>query len=296
MPQYSHLHPSVIKQMELSPSERINWMMKPRWLGYPRAKEVLDKLEDLLVYPRQERMPNMALIGKSNNGKTKLVKHFAQQHLPEENTGGESIIAPVLYCQAPPNPNESSFYSSILSSMYERVPTSSTHAQRTRLIEVLSAVQLKVLIIDELHNILAGSSVKQQQFLNMIKYLSNELQISIVGCGTADLLNAMSTDPQIQNRFTPEILPTWKPGSSFRQLLKSFECTLPLHKPSNLHEQQVSSKILAMSEGTIGEVSTLLNLAAKWAIHKNLECIDVSVLNNCGYTSPDDRNKVAMMI
>jgi len=130
----------------------------------------------------------------------------------------------------------------------------------------------------------------------MIKYLGNELQISIVGCGTGDLLRAVSIDPQIQNRFVPEILPKWQLNKEYRQLLMSFERVLPLRKPSALHEPQLATKILAMSEGTIGELSALLNLASIHAIRGGQEQITTDVLNSCGYVSPSDRTKQAARV
>ena len=293
---YEHLHQVAAENIDQAPEARIQWLKKPRWIGYPRAQEIMGKLEDLVRHPREARMPNMLLIGGTNNGKTRLIQNFAQRHMPDENSGGEHIIAPVLYTQAPPSPNEAGFYAEVLNTLFERVPTSSTDAKRARVIQVLRGVKLKVLIIDELHNILAGASVKQQQFLNMIKYLGNELQISIVGCGTGDLLRAVSIDPQIQNRFIPEILSKWQMNKEYRQLLMSFERILPLRKPSALHDSQLATKILAMSEGTIGELSELLNLAAIHAIRGGQEQITADILNACGYVSPSDRKKQAAWI
>lgn len=293
---YSHLHSNALECIEQDAETRIQWLKKGRWIGYPRAQEILGKLEDLVRHPREPRMPNMLLVGGSNNGKTRLIQTFAMRHQPEENSSGDHIIAPVLYTQAPPAPSEAGFYAGILSTLFERIPVSSTEAKRMRVIQVLRGVGLKVLIIDELHNILAGASVKQQQFLNMIKYLGNELQISIVGCGTGDLLRAVSIDPQIQNRFTPALLPKWQMNKEFRQLLMSFERVLPLRRPSNLHESILASKILAMSEGTIGELSSLLNLAAIKAIRDGQERITAEILNACGYVPPSDRTKLAAYV
>lgn len=296
MSDYSHLHEQTIEHIDSGVDHRIHFLKSPRWIGYPCAQDILAKLEDLVRHPRQARMPNMLLIGNSNNGKTRLIQEFAQRHLSNENVGGEHIVAPVLFIQAPPAPSEAGIYSEILSTLFEKVPTASDAARRARVIQVLRGVELKVLIIDELHNILAGSSTKQQHFLNVIKYLGNELQISIVGSGTGDLLRAVSIDPQIQNRFTPELLPKWQMGKEFRQLLKSFEMILPLRKPSHLYEPALASKILAMSEGTIGEISTLLNLAATHAIKQKIELIDANVLNSCLYVSPSDRTQAAAHI
>ena len=296
MPDYRHLHPTTAENIDQPPEFRIQWLKKPRWIGYPRAQEIMGKLEDLVRHPREARMPNMLLIGGTNNGKTRLIRSFAQRHMADENIGGEHILAPVLYTQAPPAPSEAGFYSEILNTLFEKVPTSSTDAKRARVIQVLRGVQLKVLVIDELHNILAGASVKQQQFLNMIKYLGNELEISIIGCGTGDLLRAVSIDPQIQNRFIPEILPKWQMNKEFRQLLMSFERVLPLQKPSDLHTPQLAAKILAVSEGTIGELSVLLNLAAAYAIREGSEQITTETLNACGNISPSDRTKQASRV
>jgi hypothetical protein len=290
---YKHLHSSVLEAIHLGNDEKIKWIKEPKWIGYARARDILTKLDDLLHHPRESRMPNMLLVGSTNNGKTKLIKHFAQKHAPQENPGGDYIIAPVLYFQAPPSPSEAGLYSEILNSLFERVPSASIDAKRARVIQVLRGIQAKVLIIDELHNILAGASVKQQQFLNMIKYIGNELEISIVGCGTGDLLRAVSVDEQIQNRFIPEILPTWKMNKEFRQLLMSFESLLPLKEPSNLHEKLIASKILAMSEGSIGEISTLLNTSAIYAVHQGVEKITEDILNDCGYIAPDERKGYA---
>ena len=296
MADYSHLHQSVIPMMDLSQGDRIQQVKTPRWIGYPRANEILGRLEDLLSHPKEPRMPGILLVGPSNNGKTRLIRQFVKRHPVDENPGGENIIAPVFLIQAPPTPSESAFYSQILNQMFYTVPAASTEAKRVKVINILKKVGVKVLIIDELHNILAGASVKQQQFLNMIKFLSNELEVCIVGCGTGDLLRAVSVDPQIQNRFTPELLPEWDCDTPFRQLLASFEQLLPLREPSVLHSSQLASQIHALAEGTIGEVSTLLNTAAEYAIRSGEERITPEGLKACGYISPYNRKKVAAKI
>lgn len=293
MSDYIHLHPSAVEVVKLDESDRIKWIQKSRWIGYSVAQDILAKLEDLVHHPRQARMPNILLIGNSNNGKTRLLQAFAQRHPADENVSGDHIVANVLYTQAPPAPSEAGIYAEILGALFEKIPTSSVEARRARVVQVLRGIKLKVLIIDELHNILAGATIKQQHFLNVIKYLGNELQISIVGCGTGDLLRAVSIDPQIQNRFTPVLIPKWQMGKEYRMLLKSFEMTLPLRQPSRLYELDQASKILAMSEGTIGEISNLLNLATIYAIRNKTECIGSDVLNACGYVAPSDRTRQA---
>ncbi|WP_250460312.1 TniB family NTP-binding protein [Microbulbifer litoralis] len=292
----SHLHPSVRDIVVREKGERIKWLKEPRWIGYPKAQEILAKLDDLLHHPRVSRMPNMLLVGATNNGKTEIVKHFARQHLASENPGGEHIVAPVIYVESPPSPSEGGFYSEILTGLFETVPASSVDAKRAKVVHILGEIQVKVLIIDELHNMLAGASVGQHKFLNMIKYLSNKLQISIVGCGTGDLLRAVSVDPQIQNRFIPEVLSAWRMNSEYRQLLASFESLLPLKEQSKIYDPVLAGKILAMTEGSIGEISSLLNSAAIYAVEKGKEKISDKILDGCDYTPPSDRKLKASRV
>ncbi|TJZ77696.1 transposase [Chitiniphilus eburneus] len=267
-------------------------MNRPRWIGYPRAHEILSKLEDLVRHPRQTRMPSMLLLGNTNNGKTRLIERFIRQHPVKEDLQNDYVHAPVLFIQTPAAPTEAALYSEILNAFYERVPASSLDAKRDRAMHVLKGVRLKVLLLDELHNMLASNKSQQQQVLNSLKFMSNVLSISIVGCGTGDLARAVSIDPQIQNRFKPLVLPNWRPDEqAYRDLLASFEVVLPLRRPSSLSSNTVAHKINAMTEGTIGEISDLLNLAAKQAIRDGTECITVKELNSCGYVPPSDRKK-----
>ena len=58
----------------------------------------------------------------------------------------------------------------------------------------------KFFIIDEIHNILAGSTHKQREFLNILRFLGNELQLPIVGVGIKDAYLAIRSDDQLENR------------------------------------------------------------------------------------------------
>lgn len=277
--------------LDLSKEERINFLNEPVWIHYDRAQSILDKMEELLRMPSTPRMPSMMIISRTNNGKTNLALKFLNQHKVDINPGNENIIAPVLFIEAPPTPSERGLHVEILRTLYEKIPASSDEARRAKVVEVLKKIQTRVLIIDELHNSLTGSSSKQHVLLNALKYLSNTLRISIIACGTEQLKVAMSTDPQIENRFKPYILPVWKADKEYQQLLRSFEQKLPLKFTSNLYSPALARKIHALSEGTIGETANLLKDAAKYAIQQDIERIDSDVLDKCGYQSPSVRRK-----
>lgn len=294
---YKHLSKETVKKMVLSDEERILHIKKPRWIGYNKSQDILNKLNDLLGYPKQARMPNMLLIGDTNNGKTVLVNKFRELHPPLENLDGESITLPVLYIQAPPSPDERGIYNAILTKLFEPYGRSeATDSKRDRVVSILQQIDLGMIMIDEIQHLLAGSYVKQRNTLNALKYLGNELCVPIVGIGTSEAIRAVQTDPQLANRFTPQILPKWEFNTEYLQLLASFEYVLPLKKESNLIEQEIAESILSLSGRTIGEISTLLNQAAIFSITNNIEKIDLDCLYQCDYISPHDRKNIAASI
>ena len=52
----------------------------------------------------------------------------------------------------------------------------------------------KVMIVDEVHHLLAGSVPEQRQSFNQLKFLSNKFRMLIIALGTSEALYAMQTD------------------------------------------------------------------------------------------------------
>lgn len=287
-----HLHESLQPLLALSKAERINKIRHDKWIGYPRAKRIMDKLEDLLTHPKTLRMPNLLIVGDTNNGKTLLVNRFFTMHKPQLSENDEKFSADVMYIQAPIKPDEKMFYNALLDALF--VPyriNDRIESKQQQVISLLKRIGVKMLIIDEIHHVLAGNVSAQRIFLNTIKYLSNELQIVIVGVGIRDAFNVINSDPQLANRFEPVVLPKWEMNEEYLKLLASFEYTLPLKNPSKLTENTMALKILSMSEGTIGEISTILKEAAILAIKNDTECITKKIIDSIDYTSPSDRKR-----
>ncbi|HSI44481.1 MAG TPA: TniB family NTP-binding protein [Methylotenera sp.] len=294
MSDYKHLSESACEVMNLSNQERIHHILKDRWVGYDRANELLTKLDDLIAHPKVERMPNMLIIGDSNNGKTRLINYFASKNPAHDNPSGENISVPVLLLEAPSNGDINHLYKKILDILISPYkPNTKSDALEEQVIKVLSKIDLGIIVIDEIHNLLTGSAREQRHFLTALKSLGNLLQVPIVGVGTEEAFRAFLTDPQISNRFVAERLAKWKLDNQFLRFLASIERIIPLRDSSNLIEKDIATKIYAMTEGLIGEISTLLNKAAVWAIKHSkpgqAECITMDALNKCGYISPSVR-------
>jgi len=290
----AHLSSSATEWLSLPAAERIEKLRSPRWIGYPRTKLVLAKLEDLLAWPKSHRMPNLLLVGDTNNGKTMLVQRFRSRHPAHDNPQGQGVRVPVLVIQAPPTPDEGRFYNAILERLFAPYkPNDRVDKKQAQVIKLLRYVELRMLVIDEIHHILAGNLNRQRAFLNVIKYLGNELQVPIVAVGTKDAFRAIQTDPQLANRFEPVLLPRWTFDAEFLRLLASFERMLPLAEASKLHDTTLATKLFSMSEGYLGELATLLTRAAVTAVESGKECIDTRLLDGIGWVSPSERRRQA---
>ncbi|MGI4738441.1 MAG: TniB family NTP-binding protein [Janthinobacterium lividum] len=287
-----HLHPNTAKLLERTDVERQAAILAYKWIPYTRAQQVLGRMDDLLRYPAAHRMPNLLVVGDTNNGKTAILRRYAQAHASFTREEDGRLVWPVVYVQAPPEPDEKRFYDVILDQV--GVPyrvNDRADKKQLQVIHVLRHLQVKLLIIDEIQHVLAGSLAKQRLFLNVIKYLANELMIPLVCAGIRTAFNAIQYDEQLANRFEPVALPKWVPGEECSRLLVSFEQLLPLQKASNLADDALSHRLLAMSEGTIGELAKLLRAAAIKAIDSGTERITLPLLSKTTYISPCDRMK-----
>jgi hypothetical protein len=294
MVEWGHLNTAARAALDLPTAERIEHIRRSRWIGYPRAKQLLAKLDDLLTHPKTHRMPNLLIVGDTNAGKTMLANRFVQLHPADDNPDGDAVIVPVLVVQAPPGPDESRFYNTILEALFAPYnPRERVANKQVQVLRILKQIGLRILIIDEVHNVLTGPVNKQRLFLNVLKYLGNDLQIPLVGLGTKEALRAIQADPQLANRFEPAALPRWRLAQDFQMLLASFEQALPLRNPSRLAEAQVARKLLTLSEGSLGELSALLTAAAVYAVKSGAERIDAKLLAAIDWTPPSERRRGA---
>jgi hypothetical protein len=223
-----------------------------------------------------------------------LANRFVQLHPADKTLGGEAVSVPVLAIQAPPGPDEGRFYNAILEALATPYnPRERVAQQQIQVLRMLKRIGIQMLIIDEVHNVLTGAVTKQRQFLNVLKYLGNDLQITLVGLGTKEALRALQADPQLANRFEPAALPPWQLDQEFQMLLASFERVLPLRQPSGLADEKLARKLLALSEGSLGELSVLLTSAAVYAVRSGTECIDEKVLAAIDWIPPSERRRRA---
>ncbi len=288
-----YLTPAAQAATLLPDEERIQHLRADRWIGYTKARSALQRLEELFNWPSKLRMPNLLIIGPTNNGKSMIIEKFKRDHLwtaVREDIDHEVI--PVVVVQTPSEPAVARFYAMLLASIGAPIRPKARIAELEQLtLRLLKSVQAKILVIDELHNLLAGTTDVRQEFLNLLRFLGNELRIPIVGVGTRDAYLAIRSDAQLENRFEPLLLPVWEEGDELLALLASFSAVLPLKRVSDIANEATARYILARTEGTIGEIAKLLTAAAIVAIETGEESVNQRTLGQAAYLSPTERRQ-----
>lgn len=293
MTEFAHLDPEARAALHWPLEERIEFAKRDRWIGYARANQALAAMEDLLAHPRTLRMPNLLLVGESGNGKSSIIAKFEERH-PIHNQESGDPIATVVCVEMPPEPSESRFWSELLISMFvAHSPKANVQEKENQAMSILSYYQTKMLIVDEIHNLLHGHARAQRQFMTVLKKISNKLKMPLVCAGTRDAIRALHTDPQMVSRFEPLGLPRWSLDTELLRVLMSLERLMPLAEPSDLAGRELATKLHQLSGGTIGGLTKVLKKATVVALLERKERIDLKLLNGLGPLTMDQFAKSA---
>jgi hypothetical protein len=220
-------------------------------------------------------MPCLLLYGDSGIGKTMAIEKFLRMHPPTYDPREGLQKHSVLMVKMPTTPDERRFYVKLLTTLHapfspsERLATLEDIGMR-----LLRKIGLRMLVIDEAHQLLAGSYREQRRALNLLKGLTNELMIPVIAVGTEDALHAIQTDAQVASRFDPLHLARWSESDAFRNFIVTFGKQLPLRKASPFGDREMIRLLLASSAGITARATRLITRAAAEAIADGTECID----------------------
>jgi len=120
-PEHTHLAQSATTLLSRSDSDRIAAIREERWITYPRARDTLELLDELLARPRTTRMPSLAIYADSGMGKTMLMERFRRAHPAIYDRGDRRLVSPVLALQMASHATERRFYGQLLTAMGVRV-------------------------------------------------------------------------------------------------------------------------------------------------------------------------------
>lgn len=265
--------------------KRITQIEGENWIGYTAAKYIIERIENLIERPRVTRMHSLLIVGCTDNGKSSIRKRI-ENKWERYSTPAGKIVIPVVSIQMPPNPDERGFYNSILKGMMQPTyPSGKVDHIRAVVISALEEYEVRLLMIDEVQHIDRMPLRRQRTLMDTMKFISNEISLPMAAFGTEEAINVFAADGQLRNRFKKVHLPRWESNDDFLRLLMSIEQLLPLREPSLLSDETMASYIYLKTNGTIGEVNTLLRNSAICAIRKGQEKITKDIIEQINFES-----------
>jgi hypothetical protein len=206
-------------------------------------------------------------------GKTMLVEKFRRDHPPIVNCNNGSESLPVLAITLTSRPTERRIYGQLLMALGASVNERATLMElEIRTMLLLKNSNVRVLVIDEVHNLFAGTPREQRVILQLLRYLSNELRASLVCLGVTDARDAIAGDTQLARRLEQIVLPRWKPDEEFQEVVTAILRSLLLKQPSALSSQSLRH-LARISDGITARVFGILNELAIEAIQVGVERI-----------------------
>jgi hypothetical protein len=281
----AHLDEAVRSDLLLSDERRIARIDRVRWIGYGRAKTVIEEMERILKSERRQRPDNLLIVGASNNGKTAIARRFIARMVPPEDAGARYSNIPVALIQAPNGPRIPQLLTAIRSALGQPAGRRESTAQlRAETYKMMRGVGLRLLLIDDLHNI-RGAGVTP--ILVELREIGSVAGVSLGCFATKEIAYALRQDDQLANRFDLMTLRRWDiEDPDYWRLLHTLGRRLPLRAPSNLTDPELASQIMARADGLIGAMTKLLRQAAVHAVRTGHERIDRAMIDKVVTTTP----------
>jgi hypothetical protein len=208
-----------------------------------------------------------------------IMKKFRDDHPPFDAVKG-TLTTPVLAMEMTSRPGERRFYAELLTILgAPQRPRADIAQMEQAAFRIMEAIGVQILVVDEVHNILAGSYREQRIVLNTLRFLSNRLQISLVCFGVNEAREAISGDVQLARRFEQITLNRWIADEQFEALVASILRNTPLHNPSVLAPKSLR-RMLQITEGITANIFHMINNLAVDAIETGTERLTDEMLES----------------
>jgi hypothetical protein len=263
---------------EASELERVAYVRTERWITYPRAAAILEQMQRLLDHPRNSRMPSLLIVGESGIGKTQLDLKFCRDHPSRFDEESRRTVSPVVSVQMPAAPTDRLFYMMLLRAVGAVFsPRISTAEAMMMALRLYANLGVRMIVFDETHNMLSGTFRDQRRILTQLRYVSNELRVSVVCLGIDTARDAISGDPQLARRFSLVELPAWEADADFKALVATLLRNLPLRSPSVLDTAALQT-VIRSTRGNTARVFELFGDLAVAAIGNGEEQITAEAI------------------
>ncbi len=190
---------------------------------------------------------------------------------------------PVVMALMAEDPSEEAFYVQVLKAVGAPLNLPGRRnrlATRETAFRILREVGTRMLMIDEINSVLVGSARQQRYFLQLLRFLSNELQVAIVCAGVPEARFAVLSDPQLRSRMADVVLEPWTSGPELQTFVTVLVQGLPLRQPSPVQGAALCRLLVERSGGITLSICRALERAGATAIRTGRERIDLASLDD----------------
>ncbi|AVP97199.1 hypothetical protein C7S18_08320 [Ahniella affigens] len=277
---YSHLDDHAAAGMTLPDDERVQFILADRFIRHRALNKLMIHLETLVLEPRRVRAWGLVITGDPGAGKTMLATSLSRRFAPITATDDAPQQVPIVSISMTGAREAKTIFNRTLEALGIPIVATLRGSDREELaIRMLRQLGVRLLIVDEIQDILNSTPRQQRIALDTVKLLMNEVKIPILALGIPKAILAMKADPHLNARFDYRELPSWKDNNDFEVLLHSLVRNLPLANPSHLTTTTLVRSILERTEGTLARIVRLIRYAAVHAILTGRECIDAQMLD-----------------
>jgi Bacterial TniB protein len=279
----AHLHPGIRHIALADDAVRLQAMRAKRWITHPPALEVLAALREAFDQPAGDRMENLLLIAESGMGKTMLLQKFQRDHALALDAATGTQPHPIVLALMAEDPSEEAFFLQILKAVgapFDLLRRRHRLSLRETTFRLLRELGTRMLMIDEINSILVGSARQQRQFLQLLRFLSNELRVAIVCAGVPEARVALLSDPQLRSRVADISLDPWTTGPELQDFINRLVQGLPLRQPSPVDSAKLRRLLIERSGGITRSICRAIERAAAIAIRNGRERIDLAGLDD----------------
>jgi hypothetical protein len=255
---------------------RVELILRDRWVNYAQGVAAIERLGKLLRGARRTRMPSLLVFGEPDIGKTTILKKFmrGRDATIDDQTGRK---------KAEPKADERRLYAAILRAIGAPIPRGQVVELESATYAQLERLDTRLLIIDETNNLTIGSATAQRRTLAALRRLANQLALSFAFFGTAEALNAVMSDPQVEGRSQPLKLTRLRNDADYAAIVQAVIAYLPLQRQSLCDDAMVAA-VHDLTAGSPSKTFRLLNAAAVPAIDDASEQITIELLQSAVVT------------
>lgn len=276
---YPHLPSATAGLVDLSLVERVRYVLSDRYTYHEQVNDLMDHIEFMVHRPRGIRPTGFVISSPSNGGKTAFGHAVLRKFKARPATALRAASQPFVMISMSDAREANEIYRRFLIGLGVPHASSMTARQCRHLaLQLGDAVDLRLIIIDEIQDVLSATTRQQQLALLAIKDLMNSLKVPVLALGTETARHALEADQHLKARFEFRELPSWRVDDYLRHFLESYEESLPLKKRSNLGSQRVMKLLIKESKGVLGVIVERLKRAAAFAIEDGTEQITIELI------------------